>query len=115
MSSSSRVGLSHLDHTITGIATAIHSSYGLAEEMYAAQEKIANAPFNLRMKIALRRVVEIYDKINFFEYAVEEMKNAASLARTLQAVSDSESDRTIDNASLDVGDPERWLLFEVYS
>ena len=71
-------GRPHLEHTITGIITAIHSGDGLPEEMYAAQEMIANAPFHQRMQIALCRVMEIYDKNEMFEYAVEETEKAAA-------------------------------------
>jgi hypothetical protein len=91
-------GRPKLEHTITGIVTAIHSGDGLPEEMYEAQEKIANAPFDLKMKIALRRVVEIYGSDEMFEYAVGETEKAAALARKLRAVSDSEADRTVDDA-----------------
>jgi hypothetical protein len=88
----------HLEHTITGIVTAIHSGEGLPEEMYEAQEKIANAPFHERMKIALCRVVETYSKDEMFEYAVEETEKAAMLKQ--EAASDA-SDGTSNTYSLD--------------
>jgi hypothetical protein len=68
------------EHTITGIVTAIHSGDGLPEEMFEAQNKIANAPFQRRMKIALSRVVEIYGKDEMFEYAVEETEKEITAA-----------------------------------
>eukprot|EP00984_Skeletonema_dohrnii_P014383 scaffold6034_cov87-Skeletonema_dohrnii-CCMP3373.AAC.3 len=92
-------GRPHLEHTITGIVTAIHSGDGLPEEMFDAQEKIANAPFHRRMKIALCRVVEIYGKDEMFEYAVEETeKEITSAAVSKDPV--SESDGTVDTAPL---------------
>jgi hypothetical protein len=61
----------HLEHTLTGIITAIHSGEGLPEEMYELQKEIADTPFYKRMKVALSRVVEIYGESEMFEYAVE--------------------------------------------
>ena len=87
------------EHTITGIVTAIHSGDGLPEEMFEAQNKIANAPFQRRMKIALSRVVEIYGKDEMFEYAVEETEKEITAA----AVSKdpvSESGGTVDTPPL---------------
>ena len=71
--------------------------------MYEAQEKIANAPFDQKMKIALSRVVEIYNKDEMFEYAVEETEKAAAAVAEDPA---PESDGTIDTAPLDDSDPE---------
>eukprot|EP00577_Skeletonema_sp_RCC1716_P010312 CAMPEP_0113408760 /NCGR_PEP_ID=MMETSP0013_2-20120614/20780_1 /TAXON_ID=2843 ORGANISM="Skeletonema costatum, Strain 1716" /NCGR_SAMPLE_ID=MMETSP0013_2 /ASSEMBLY_ACC=CAM_ASM_000158 /LENGTH=835 /DNA_ID=CAMNT_0000294821 /DNA_START=79 /DNA_END=2586 /DNA_ORIENTATION=- /assembly_acc=CAM_ASM_000158 len=97
-------GRPHLEHTITGIVTAIHSGDGLPEEIYEAQEKIANAPFQQRMKVALSRVVEIYNKDEMFEYAVEETEKVAAAAVAEDPA--PESDGTIDTAPLDDSDPE---------
>eukprot|EP00577_Skeletonema_sp_RCC1716_P009407 CAMPEP_0113382790 /NCGR_PEP_ID=MMETSP0013_2-20120614/6028_1 /TAXON_ID=2843 ORGANISM="Skeletonema costatum, Strain 1716" /NCGR_SAMPLE_ID=MMETSP0013_2 /ASSEMBLY_ACC=CAM_ASM_000158 /LENGTH=652 /DNA_ID=CAMNT_0000265317 /DNA_START=138 /DNA_END=2093 /DNA_ORIENTATION=+ /assembly_acc=CAM_ASM_000158 len=90
-------GRPHLEHTITGIVTAFHSGDGLPEEMYEAQEKIANAPFDQKMKIALSRVVEIYNKDEMFEYAVEETEKAIAAVSKEQAL---ESDGTVDTDPL---------------
>lgn len=95
----------HLEYTITGIVQTIHSGDALPEEMYDARDKIANAPFHKKMRTALRRVVEIYDKDEMFEYAVVETEKAAEAA----ASSDdpfSQSDLTVDTAPLDESDPE---------
>ncbi len=67
----------NLEHTITGIVTAIHSGEGLPEEMYEKQKKIANTPFRKRMMIAMNRVTEIYDENEMFDYAVKETEKAA--------------------------------------
>ena len=101
-------GRPHLEYTITGILTAIHSGDGLPEEMYEAKVKIANAPFDQMMKIALCRVVEIYGKDEMFEYAVEETEKAAEAAAASSdhLFSESESDLTADTAPLDDSDPE---------
>ena len=98
-------GRPHLEHTITGIVQTIHSGDGLPEEMYAAKEKISNAPFEKRMKTALRRVVEIYEKDEMFEYAVEETEKAAAQASSDLLLG---SDRTATTVavSLDENDPE---------
>ncbi|KAK1735733.1 NADPH oxidase [Skeletonema marinoi] len=98
-------GRPHLEHTITGIVTAIHSGHGLPEEIYEAQEKIASAPFDQRMKIALSRVVEIYNKDEMFEYAVEETEKAAAAAVSKAQVLESRNG-TVDTAPLDDSDPE---------
>ena len=66
--------------------------------MYEAQEKVANAPFQRRMKVALSRVVEIYGKDEMFEYAVEETEKAAAAAVSKAQV--SESGGTVDTAPL---------------
>ena len=68
----------NLEHTITGIVTSIHSGEGLPESMLEAQQKLVNAPFHERMKIALSRVVVTYGKQEMFEYAVEETEKSAA-------------------------------------
>ena len=57
---------SNLEHTITGIVKCIDSGEGLPETMLEEQQKLVNAPFHERMRIALSRVVETYDKQEMF-------------------------------------------------
>ena len=96
----------HLEHTVTGIITAIHSGEGLPEEMYELQKAIANTPFHTRMKMALSRVVEIYDESEMFEYAVEKTeKEAASRIPSLDS-SEGTDDTDTEASSLDNSDAE---------
>ena len=96
----------HLEHIITGIVTAIHSGDGLPEEMYEAQEHLANTPFEEKIKIAMNRVLEIYEENEMFEYAVEETEKAAALTSD-QSV---KSDGTLETASLEDSEGGTTLL-----
>jgi len=92
----------HLEHTVTGIITAIHSGEGLPEKMYELQKAIANTPFYKRMKMALSRVVEIYGESEMFEYAVEKTeKEAVSRIPSLDS-----SDVTDDTEALSLDDSD---------
>ena len=96
----------HLEHTITGIITAIHSGEGLPEEMYELQKTIADTPFYKRMKMAMSRVVEIYGESEMFEYAVEMTeKEPESHIASLES-SDITDDTDTEAASLGNGDAE---------
>ena len=95
----------NLEHTITGIVASIHSGEGLPESMLEAQQKLVNAPFHERMKIALSRVVETYGKQEMFEYAVEETEKAAASKTDI----DLESSCTSVTVSLATDGNSEWL------
>ncbi|KAL7449286.1 hypothetical protein ACHAWC_001359 [Mediolabrus comicus] len=98
----------HLEHTLTGIITAIHSGEGLPEEMYELQKEIADTPFYKRMKVAMSRVVEIYGESEMFEYAVEMTeKESASRITSLDS-----SDVTDDTDGADGADDTEALSLD---
>ena len=104
-------GRPHLEHTITGIITAIHSGDGLPETRGdgcgTRKDCNCSVPEEDENSIMSCREDPRQDKNEMIEYAVEETQKAvAVVARKSQADLDYESDRTAGTGPLDVSDVE---------